>query len=660
MKIHSVYAENFMLFRKFKKVFYDKEIIGIVAEHKSNSLRSNKGGKSTVPEMILWCLTGESRAKRDIELIHHGAEVMKVRTTLVDDDGTKIRITRGRDIKGHGILEVSGIDRKVDAQAYIDDLIGYNKKELPLTCFLKQMEIEGFMALGPAAMKQHMMNWLKNTHWNTLENNAKEDLSVKQKKLEKIETQLELLRSQLKDSNKTQMRADLDQLECEFKDETKKVSKLEKRLATIKLKRKTFDADVETVETKIDELKVDIEDLEEGQDDDVKITKKLKKYAKHKDIDTEKVSDQRAAAKAKHSKLEELVESMESDFTGACPILGESCDRIKYDKKSVKKTKGIISVLQEKLDIFADQLTGQGEWADAEASRKATKKVKAKLDPLRRRLTDLKQELKDLIKGAEDYPCTSDLRSKLKKAQEQQSTTSQAVGRANADIDRSKKTRLQIKDLGSKINKLTRGIGDLRYITNMFGKNGIPSLEIENAFDEVEDEMNLILDRWENGLQLEFKPTRETGAWEDYCISCGWQFPKGTRTKTCEECNADRQRKRKDELHLTVIEGDNETDFRMESGGGKTMVALSVRIGMTRLKQRETGSRFRVLFLDEPDASLDPVNKAAFVKLITETLIKDFGFQQVFWISHDRNIQESIPHVLKMTRYKTHSKATWL
>ena len=659
MRIDSIYAENFMLYRKFKKSFRDKDIIGIVAEHASNSERSNKGAKSTVLEMVRWCLSGESRAHRDIQLIHHGTEVMKVRVVLIDDDGTKYKITRGRDIKNNGILEVSGVERKRDAQAYIDELIGYNKKELPLTCFLEQMEIEGFMALGPAAMKQHMMAWLKNTHWNTLENNAKDDLVEKQHKLIKRKTQIELLIKQVQDYNLKEMKSELIDLKKEFRKRTKKASKLEKKLAKIKAKSKTFDVDVDRLESRIDELQYDIEKLDDDLDTR-RVNQNRKQYKKYKSVDVEQVSDRRAAVHATHGDLEELVYSMENDFTGKCPILGKSCDRIKFNKQTVKETKGTISALQKKMDKLADQLTGQMRWEEADKAHKEEKKVKAKLDPMQDKLVDLEREMESLICGAEEFVGTADLKSRLKEAKNHQNSASQDVGSLKADIRRVKEIRHQIKDLGGKIACLTKDIGDLRYVTNMFGKNGIPSLEIENAFDEVEEEMNFILNKWNNGLQIEFNPTRETQSWEDYCISCGWQFPKGTRTKNCEECDTPRCRKRKDELHLTVIEGDNSMDFRMESGGGKTMVALAVRIGMTRLKQRETGSRFKVLFLDEPDASLDKVNKAAFVKIITKTLLKDFGFKQIFWVSHDREIQESIPHVLCVKRFKTYSKAAWL
>jgi len=161
-------------------------------------------------------------------------------------------------------------------------------------------------------------------------------------------------------------------------------------------------------------------------------------------------------------------------------------------------------------------------------------------------------------------------------------------------------------------------------------------------------------------VNIEFKPDRELQSYEDCCVACGWEFPKGTRTKECENCGEKRRKKRKDEPELRVIDNGSEESFGLESGGGKTMISLSVRTALTLLKRRQTGSEFNVLFLDEVDAMLDQENKIAFMNLVTKILIKKFGFEQIFWISHDSRISESTPHTLKVVRNGKYSKAGWL
>ena len=58
------YAENFMLYKRFNKRFGDKSVIGIIGD--------NQSAKTTVIEMMEYCLQGSSRAEKEIELIHKG------------------------------------------------------------------------------------------------------------------------------------------------------------------------------------------------------------------------------------------------------------------------------------------------------------------------------------------------------------------------------------------------------------------------------------------------------------------------------------------------------------------------------------------------------------------------------------------------------------
>jgi len=342
--------------------------------------------------------------------------------------------------------------------------------------------------------------------------------------------------------------------------------------------------------------------------------------------------------------------------------LCEPCDRVEYDSKKVKTWKACLVLYKSALKTTKKAMSTLAAYKDAweaviqqELVVGSAKVLAAGFDPLQDRMLDL--EDKRRASKAKDM---GDLKERFNTLQTKMSGLSERIGEYKGRLKSNKKDKAMVKFAEHQISLFQTKVADLRYVAFMFGKNGIPSQEIENAFDEVEDDINFVLERWNTTLQIEFQPDRELQMWEDYCIQCGWQFPKSTRTRTCESCDADRSKKRKDELQLRVLENGVDEGFHMESEGGKTMVSLSVRIGMTRLKQRQNHSRFNVLFLDEPDASLDKANKKAFVRLITKTLIKEFGFEQIFWISHDKEIQESIPNVLKVIRHANHSTTTWI
>jgi len=192
MKIHSLRLENFMIFRKFFRVFGDKDIIGIVARYADNKELSNRAGKSIIVEAMKYILTGKSRADVEMDLIYYGADSM-MGTLVLDDNGKKITIQRGKKKDGKKILTIDGIldSKKRDVQKQIDDLIGYDKDELDLTCFFKQMDINQFMELGSAKMKSHMMKWIKNLHWNKLEEAVNEDVVKSKNSIELLQIQFD-------------------------------------------------------------------------------------------------------------------------------------------------------------------------------------------------------------------------------------------------------------------------------------------------------------------------------------------------------------------------------------------------------------------------------------------------------------------------------------
>lgn len=671
MKIHSVYCEGFMLFKRLKKVYGDKEVIGILAEYAANKKKSNKGGKSTIVEMILWCLSGISRAEKETELIHKGMDHVLVRVVL-SDNGKKYTITRGRDSNNKGILELKGIEKKREAQEEINKLIGMKPEEMLLTLFFKQSDINQFMELKPAQKKQFLMNWLKNNHWAQLERMALDDLSAKVKSLATMKAKRDALKEQSEDPNELvaeikSVKAKLGEKKIREEGLRKKFDRINKQSA----QQSKYAEEVQEIETELEEI-----DLTESKRVDLQAAQERVKNLKEvlpdiTGIDEAKVRAEKAKLEQKIEHTNGLIYSAEKQFTGQCPILKEPCDRIKHSTSVIegwkdsactlgKKIKGLtfdISKLEAHRNVTAQLTKQRGLVAQYKVAVEAEHAATVKCRRLQSRLKELKDKALDWSQSEKDL---DGLEERLESVRQDIEGLTEELGQLNQRLKATQELKAKLFEADAKIHKLEKyTIPRLRYVTFMFGKNGIPSQEIENAFDEIEDEINFVLRKLGTALEVEFRPDREVGSWEDFCLECGWQYPKGTRTKDCGECGAERVHKRKDELQLRVLENGEDEGFHMESGGGKTLISIAVRIAMTRLLQRQTGSNFNVVFLDEPDSAFDPVNRANFVKLITTTLIKHFGFEQVFWITHAEEFQEQVPHVLRIKRFEKHSEATW-
>jgi len=371
--------------------------------------------------------------------------------------------------------------------------------------------------------------------------------------------------------------------------------------------------------------------------------------------------------------LQEQVRTAKSDFTGMCPVLNQACDRISFDAKKVKQweqaIKDISLELKEKEGLFYQLALARKHQDALQQSIVKSDRYRSSVETLNdlnlqidRSGAALKQKLDELKQGRlnNDQENISTLKKHIKDLNKTIENFNSRIAVLRDRKSKSEELKTEIEKLEDYLTAHRVRISHLRYCAFMFGKGGIPSQEIENAFDEIEDETNFVLQKFGTNLVTQFNPDRELKAFEEACLACGEVFAKGKHSRDCSACGTPRQRKRKDELSIKVLENGQETSFAQESGGGKTLVSFANRLALTRLVQRKTGSKFNVLFLDEPDSALDVVNKAAFMDLISKTLIRHFGFEQIFWITHAKEIQESIPYVLKVMRHRKHSTAAWL
>ena len=75
-------------------------------------------------------------------------------------------------------------------------------------------------------------------------------------------------------------------------------------------------------------------------------------------------------------------------------------------------------------------------------------------------------------------------------------------------------------------------------------------------------------------------------------------------------------------------------------------------MALTKLARRRKGSNWGTIFLDELFGQLDKKNRGLMADLITSTLVKELGFEQVFMISHDPNVQSSTATNLIVRRHQ--------
>lgn len=683
MIIYSVKLFNFMGFHgEHYRKFYDKAVIGIIGEYKGNAEHSNQSGKTTIIEAITYALFGLSRAAKELELIHYGEDMMWVEVVLINDDGKKFTIKRGRDVKNNGILEVDFQDKKTEGQESICKLLGFDKKEFQLTTFFKQSDINQFMDLGSSEQKNHIIKWFNIEHWSKLEKATKEDLSG-------LNTELKTLKikhDQLKETfdNDVDLEIEKKALELQLTESQEALQKRRDKLKKLDEQDAMSPADLKRNKVELGRLKDKQSELY-NKKEAIEKTQGLIDKAKGrilelnsenaklevKSHDMQSIVKKKTELAGERKLLQAKMKAYENKTGGICPIINESCDRINFTKADYQKfeadltanTDGVnkcdrlidrLNTIQENNETLKDTQDNISIWQEK-------LKNSGKLDS---EITEVKAEIKKIVDAIESYNPELDsqkaeVRGKIDYFSDKVNDLNKEIGRVEQKIESEAKNKAEVKSLAKQLKLIGLKAADLNYLAMMFGKNGIPSQEIENGFQEVEDDANHILGAMQTGMEIIFRPTRELDAKEPSCLVCNHIYEKGFRGGNCPECQEPRRNKTKDELNFQVTTADNAYSFHMDSGGGKSLLATAIRMALTQLKRRMGKCNLNVVFLDEPDSSLDNHNAKSFIKLITHVLTKEMGIQQVFWVSHNKDIQGSVPHVLKVIKHDGKATTKW-
>lgn len=677
-----VKIEGFMRIRKSKLDLRGKDIIGIIAQNMKNKKRANHQGKSATIEAILWCLTGLSRATRDVDLITHGADFVKVQTCLIDKDGNKHLVTRGRDSKNTGSLICGTIDDMAAAQKAIFDILGMTAQDFTQVFYFQQQEIHSFMMLPPDKKKAMLMGWLKNDHWKDRETKVLKDVKDLKDKIKELQLELSSKQKNLGDEQALQDEVGLKESKIESLKKSK--GSIQKKLIDLKSKPNLSADEVKKLTKQKQAYQITEAGLLEELDGEQSILDTIGTFQSALDAEPDwqnKLEKRRtkvsqfaqslADANSEMKIINQKLDTYRKHGKGVCPLILEPCDRItptpekleelrdladKGDKavvqchEAIKKNNIEIKKLEANQIAVSHLEKYKRQLAELETKKAEHKRLIEDRKAINEKLKSYNPELDSQIEELEAE--ASDLDDQIQ-------ALSRGLGGLKTRLESITVVRAESVEINEKLVVLTQQLNDLQYVSFMFSKKGIPSLEIENCFQEIEDNANHILSQMNNEFAVSFKPDRELSAWEEHCVACGHTFAKGARKPECPECGTERFKKRKDELRVMVIENGVEQSFEMASGGLKTIVSLAVRAALSMLIRRQNNSNFSVLFLDEIDSALDEAYREQLLDLVSRVFVHKLGFDQIFWISHNKSISQSVPHTLLVKGYEGYSELEW-
>lgn len=145
-------------------------------------------------------------------------------------------------------------------------------------------------------------------------------------------------------------------------------------------------------------------------------------------------------------------------------------------------------------------------------------------------------------------------------------------------------------------------------VVKAFSSNGIPTLIINTILDDLQTEGNLLLSQLRPSIQFQFKLDKDN----------------------------------EDKLDIIYTIHGKERDYKLISGGQKIFIALSFKLGLSRVIQRRLGVDIRFLELDEVDQSLDDAGLEAFAEVIRKWQ-NDF---KIFIITHNKSLKNKFDHAI--------------
>jgi len=609
--VERICDENFMPFRGSNGVALSKGVYGIVGR--------NRSGKSALLESMLFALYGRGRDVDQInDYVHADAKKMSSVLALATSNGG-FEIDRGR-LSNSSYVEIGGSRMKVAiADSEVERVVGLSKADFVRTCFVLQGDLHGLMDETSAKIQDDLTRWLGVSFWHEVEKRINADLNDLKKEVERLRT--------LRAVYEPKIDIVVDQREIAAA--KKRIDKLEKVASNVGSVADQIEEAEEAVERAegLERNRERFDDLKRAPDNLKQIEADISKKVACRD----ELLMRKSVAERKHEEAQANLVG----FDGVCPIDGGDCPRSSEICENEK-------VLAEKASEALREL------------RKAEEDVRVASDDLKsleRLQTALRANVRELnavearIESMQDAGTVAERKkdlARLKKAAAGKDDPREELEELRSDLSDMLKDQAIREEACVEVEKIDRELlpkveedsAVLTYAKHVVGRRGIPSVQIESAAIEIEKMANDVLAKMQVEPRVRFSFLSELGEKAKACSSCGAVFESGARR--CSLCGATRGNEVVDKLSVKVVTGGRVQPFKLDSGGGKDLIALAVRIAISKFLG------VRVLFLDEVCGSLDDENLRLAVQLISR-LTTEEGFDQVFVISHRSEIADALP-----------------
>ena len=188
----------------------------------------------------------------------------------------------------------------------------------------------------------------------------------------------------------------------------------------------------------------------------------------------------------------------------------------------------------------------------------------------------------------------------------------QTVAARETEMNRLKQLKKEVKERVAIVRDLDTQIKDLQALAQLFGKNGVQALIIEDAIPEIEEQANQLLGKLtDNTSQVFIESLRD--------------LKKGGVRET---------------LDIKIMDTAGMRPYEMFSGGEAFRIDFALRIAISKLLARRAGTSLQTLIIDEGFGSQD---EEGLQRLMDALYAIQNDFARIIVVSHFPVFKENFP-----------------
>ena len=212
-----------------------------------------------------------------------------------------------------------------------------------------------------------------------------------------------------------------------------------------------------------------------------------------------------------------------------------------------------------------------------------------------------------------------EISNKIRSIELEISNTVQDIQFTTGKLQGLEKTKKVAEESKTKIMELSGKTATYQELYTAFGRDGIPSYIIENSKLELEKTTNDLLKYMEISLSVELIVQKE--------------LQKGGFSDT---------------LEILITKDGIAKPFQCYSGAERTLVSIALRVALSIILSRRSGSKMQTLILDEPTIFLSQENMRNFIRGI-KYVYEVYSFRKIIIITHSDFLKGSFSNNIEVT-----------